>query len=1457
MMSVGWSAAYYDGNVETARTLQYRAIDATVNITGGEAARPATTPTSFNGNRGDSFSTVWEGDVVAPSAGVYTFLPTTDDGVRITIDGIVQYDNYNVGQGPTERTIVVDDAPFDAAAVDPAFNGTPVSWTAGSVHRVKFEFQQGGGGYEAIFRYRANTGDPTGAEVVARQIIPAAQVRPLAPTAPVASAAGTAGSAQVSWNQVEAVSYRIEQRNTGTTAWTTAKTVAAANATAGYAETITGLTTGQSYDFRVVAVNPTAETPSNTTTATATLAPTPAPTGVTATPGFNRVTIGWTAVPFADTYIVSRSNTAGGPYVDVTPAGGVTGTSFVDNTAVLGNRYFYVVRTQNAAGQSPNSAEVVGDLQNGVRGYYYKDNQAWNSGGNNNTGWLNVGAPTSNGILPRINYNASPDPSIGPDNYTTLLTGELVIPTAGTYVFATNSDDNSRVVVDGTLVASLNGWGFDAYQGGQRVNDTTTEAGTEIPLTFTAGQRVTVQYWHQEGGGGDNARLLFKPDGGELAPVPDSWYRTSGGTLLAPTATAGTTTSAAATINFTDRATNELHYRLERTTTNPATGTPTWTVVNRSGLLAKLNPTDPALTGSVQDTDVAVGTTYYYRVVADNFEAEAASNVVTVTVPNPVAAAGAAQRFYENQWWNSPTQNTNGYRTVGTPTGATPVFDGGTDPNGDTKAIAYDINSEAVLPPGGTRGANYSQVFTGKIRTDAAGSYRFVARSDDDNYLVVNGQLVSFDPGGHGIREPAAANIVPITLAANTQYDFALFHSQGGGGHGIFLEWEAPDPATPDARLPRVLIPSNRMTSLMSAPAAPTASANPFSNVGANSVTVTFTDNALSELKYVVERATDAGFTQNLTTISAPLQFNTNGAPNTAASFTDTGLATGTTYHYRLRAFNFDAQSANVPLGSVTTSVVGTPTGLSANLQRNNSIVVRWTDNTPTGTKVSVERSVNGGAFTEVAQVDPVTAGGANSYTDSATANSTAYRYRVRAVGGPGGQTSLYAEQVDSVVTYGSSRQVDFANGFTGQTSLTLNGDTVAQAQGLPSVQANGAVRLLNRTNDLETSVFRTEPLTVTGPWVTQFEFTTSAGDTADGFMFVIQNRADTPTTFVGGGGGGLGYNGIGATALGVKFDTHPLLSTTGLWLGNASPGDNNNQVDPSNLGLKNESLNLNAGGNRIDLHNGASTFRVTLNYDGTRLYQQVINLTDPTRGAFQYDYGAVDIKGQLGGSDTGFIGFTAATGGLNNQVDVLNWTYSQGAASSVAPTLTQTIIGDGTNQRSQVKQISLKFSTAVQLAPGALTLNRLNTGGSGTNDGSAPTNASAALGSPTTADGGITWVWSIVGGNPFAQATGAGTLTGSLVDGIYTATVDATKVTAGGTQMAAGSSTTFHRLFGDVNGSRNVNNADYLSFRGAFGKTSSDPAYNAAFDFDNSGVINNADYLQFRSRFGLTYSYT
>ncbi|HWE94194.1 MAG TPA: S53 family peptidase [Tepidisphaeraceae bacterium] len=191
---------------------------------------------------------------------------------------------------------------------------------------------------------------------------------------------------------------------------------------------------------------------------------------------------------------------------------------------------------------------------------------------------------------------------------------------------------------------------------------------------------------------------------------------------------------------------------------------------------------------------------------------------------------------------------------------------------------------------------------------------------------------------------------------------------------------------------------------------------------------------------------------------------------------------------------------------------------------------------------------------------------------------------------------------------------------------------------------------------------------------------------------------------------------------------------------------------------------------------------------------------------------------------------------------------------ASAGPTLKSTQIADGNKQRSIVRSLTFTFDHPVTLAAGAVTLSQWNTGNSGLNDGSAPSDASVALGSPVSSDGGLTWVVPILTNTAFSDASG------SLVDGIYTSTVHAGLVTdvfshhlLGGDQA-----TTFHRLFGDIDGNRRVTSFDYQAFVAAFGSAPGSPSYLSYFDFGGHGLpVNSVDYFQFSARFGKSFIYT
>jgi hypothetical protein len=87
-------------------------------------------------------------------------------------------------------------------------------------------------------------------------------------------------------------------------------------------------------------------------------APTPpaAPTGLTATPGNQQVSLAWTASSGASSYSAHRSTVSGGPYTTV--ATGIAGTGHTDTGLTNGTTYHYVVTAVNGSGESPNSNQA-------------------------------------------------------------------------------------------------------------------------------------------------------------------------------------------------------------------------------------------------------------------------------------------------------------------------------------------------------------------------------------------------------------------------------------------------------------------------------------------------------------------------------------------------------------------------------------------------------------------------------------------------------------------------------------------------------------------------------------------------------------------------------------------------------------------------------------------------------------------------------------------------------------------------------------------------------------------------------------------------------------------------------------------------------------------------------------------------------------------------------------------
>ena len=174
-------------------------------------------------------------------------------------------------------------------------------------------------------------------------------------------------------------------------------------------------------------------------------------------------------------------------------------------------------------------------------------------------------------------------------------------------------------------------------------------------------------------------------------------------------------------------------------------------------------------------------------------------------------------------------------------------------------------------------------------------------------------------------------------------------------------------------------------------PPPPVAAPSNLSATAASSsqIDLTWSDNANNETEFILQRSTSSDFSS---AASIPL-------PENATSYSDTGRAGSTTYHYRLKAQNASATSGWSNSASATTqgtppATVAAPTNLNATAVSSSQINLTWTENANNETGLTLERSADA-AFTSPTSI--ALSANASSYSDTGRSASTTYHYRVRA----------------------------------------------------------------------------------------------------------------------------------------------------------------------------------------------------------------------------------------------------------------------------------------------------------------------------------------------------------------------------------------------------------------------------------------------------------------------------
>jgi len=198
-------------------------------------------------------------------------------------------------------------------------------------------------------------------------------------------------------------------------------------------------------------------------------APPPAPTGLTATAGVERVTLTWQEGGYATNYTVQRALTNGGPYATIAK---VVGPRFVDTDLPGGTTNYYQVNAVNTAGPSAYSAPASA-------------------------------TPTANVLAPWVAQDVGAVNLPGSENFangafTIYASGADIQDTADAcrFVYVTTNGANFTMTARVVAEPNINAWS----KAGVMIRDSVNAGAANAFIALTPGNGVTWQARTSDGG---------------------------------------------------------------------------------------------------------------------------------------------------------------------------------------------------------------------------------------------------------------------------------------------------------------------------------------------------------------------------------------------------------------------------------------------------------------------------------------------------------------------------------------------------------------------------------------------------------------------------------------------------------------------------------------------------------------------------------------------------------------------------------------------------------------------------------------------------------------------------------------------------------------------------------------------------------------------------------------------
>ena len=690
-------------------------------------------------------------------------------------------------------------------------------------------------------------------------------------------------------------------------------------------DTITGLTPGATYYYKIRAIDATGAAAASNEASGTTIADTQAPTspgGLTIT-GTTRtsVALSWTAS--TDDVGVAGYNV----YVNGVKTYSTTNQTLTVYGLQYPQTYAFVVKAFDLAGNlSVPSNQVSGEAKaNGLTYQYYPFTTIPTVLPDFNTQDF-----TATGITPTVSLT----PATQTTNYGFLWTGYIQIPTSGTYSFRTTSVDGSEL-----YLGTLNGTGSPYNNAATPLvsNDGThgSKTVTSSNVTLSAGTYpIAISYFHGSTGTAAIALTWKTPSSGtSYVSIPATAFvdaaTVSGTAPAAPSNLVATTLSYNKIgLQWNDNSTNETGFEIYRST-SLTTG---FTTVG----LAVAGAT------SFTDSTVTANTRYYYQIRAvgqygqsafcsnyreaywqfnNNLNDSSGNAHVLTGLNSPVYDATAANKEEgaASIKLNGTNQalaisNTNSFlnesysqRTIAfwmktaSNTGNRVIFDIGTSANG----LAMLLNNNTLI----------AAVASGSVRVNFSTPYT----STGWNHIALVYNANSLLLYVNGVLKASNTSLSFSSLATNT--DLARIGQTNGtnafnttgtpfsgwiDAFGIYNTALGSDVV--NAIMNQTFGSSNATTQAL--PAAPAVPSNLVATaVSSSAVNIKWNDNASNETQYELYRSN--GNNQNYILIAT--------LPANTTTYNDAGLFSNSTYYYHVRAINAGGASAYATEVSVAT----------------------------------------------------------------------------------------------------------------------------------------------------------------------------------------------------------------------------------------------------------------------------------------------------------------------------------------------------------------------------------------------------------------------------------------------------------------------------------------------------------------------------------------------------------